>query len=97
MMSAQENDLMTRIGPGTPCGNLMRRYWQPAALVDELQGERPVKPVRLLGENLVLFKDEQGRYGLLRPALPAPRRRPGLRPAARTAACAARSTAGCST
>ena len=65
MMSAQENDLITRIGPGTPCGNLMRRYWQPAALVDELEGERPVKPVRLLGENLVLFKDEQGRYGLL--------------------------------
>ena len=44
----------------------MRRYWQPAALVDELQGRRPVKPVRLLGENLVLFRDEQGRYGLLR-------------------------------
>ncbi len=65
MLSAQENDLITRIGPGTPCGNLMRRYWQPAALVDELEGERPVKPVRLLGENLVLFKDEQGRYGLL--------------------------------
>ena len=65
MMSAQENDLITRIGPGTPCGNLMRRYWQPAALVDELEGPRPVKPVRLLGENLVLFRDEQGRYGLL--------------------------------
>ena len=65
MMSAQENDLITRIGPGTPCGSLMRRYWQPAALVDELEGPRPVKPVRLLGENLVLFRDEQGRYGLL--------------------------------
>ena len=43
----------------------MRRYWQPAALVEELEGPRPVKPVRLLGENLVLFRDEQGRYGLL--------------------------------
>src|ERR1700716_571244 len=43
----------------------MRRYWQRAALVDELQGPRPVKPVKLLGENLVLFRDEQGRYGLI--------------------------------
>ena len=65
MMSAQENDLITRITPGTPCGNFMRRYWQPAALVDELAGQRPVKAVRLLGENLVLFRDEHGRHGLL--------------------------------
>ena len=43
MMSAQENELITRIGPGTPCGALMRRYWQPAALVEELDGPRPVK------------------------------------------------------
>jgi phenylpropionate dioxygenase-like ring-hydroxylating dioxygenase large terminal subunit len=66
MMSAQENELITRIGPGTPCGGLMRRYWQPAALVEELDGPRPVKAVRLLGEDLVLFRDEAGRYGLLR-------------------------------
>jgi phenylpropionate dioxygenase-like ring-hydroxylating dioxygenase large terminal subunit len=65
MISAEQNELITRIGAGTPCGNLMRRYWQPAALVDELQGERPVRPVRLLGENLVLFRDEKDRYGLL--------------------------------
>jgi phenylpropionate dioxygenase-like ring-hydroxylating dioxygenase large terminal subunit len=65
MMSAQENELITRIGPGTPCGALMRRYWQPAALVEELDGPRPVKAVRLLGEDLVLFRDEEGRYGLL--------------------------------
>ena len=65
MMSAEQNELITRVGAGTPCGNLMRRYWQPAALVEELRGERPVRPVRLLGENLVLFRDEQGRYGLL--------------------------------
>jgi hypothetical protein len=43
----------------------MRMYWQPAALVDELQGPRPIRPVKLLGENLVMFKDEQGRYGLI--------------------------------
>ena len=47
---------MTRIGPGTPAGKLLRRYWQPVALVDEMKGERPVKAVRLMGENLVLYK-----------------------------------------
>lgn len=65
MLSAQQNDLITRIGPGSPAGMLMRRYWQPAALVEELSGNRPVKPLRLFGENLVLFKDENGKYGLL--------------------------------
>ena len=65
MMSQEANDLITRTGPKDPCGKLMRMYWQPAALVDELQGPRPVKPVKLLGENLVLFRDEQGRYGLI--------------------------------
>ena len=62
MMSARNRTTcITRIGPGTPCGTLLRRYWQPAALAEELQGQRPVKPVRLLGEDLVLFRDEQGR------------------------------------
>ncbi|WP_375459109.1 Rieske 2Fe-2S domain-containing protein [uncultured Enterovirga sp.] len=65
MMSQEQNDLITRTGAGTPAGALMRRYWQPAALADELAGERPVVPVRLLGENFVLFRDGQGRYGLV--------------------------------
>ena len=65
MMSQEANDLITRTGPKDPCGKLMRMYWQPAALVDELQGQRPVRPVKLLGENLVLFRDETGRYGLI--------------------------------
>src|SRR5437773_10381488 len=55
---------MTRIGPGTPAGKLLRNYWQPVALTEELQGPRPLKAVRLLGEDLVLFK-EKDRYGLL--------------------------------
>ncbi len=70
MLSAEQNDLITRIGPGTPAGNLLRCYWQPAALVDELSGNRPVKPVRLFGESLVIFKDDQGRYGLIERACP---------------------------
>ena len=65
MMSQEANDLITRTGPKDPAGKLMRKYWQPAALVDELQGPRPVKAVKLLGEDLVLFRDEQDRYGLI--------------------------------
>jgi phthalate 4,5-dioxygenase oxygenase subunit len=64
MISAEQNELMTRIGPGTPAGALLRNYWQPVALVDELQEPRPVKAVRLLGEDLVLFKN-QNQYGLI--------------------------------
>ncbi|MGY2849757.1 nitrite reductase/ring-hydroxylating ferredoxin subunit [Bradyrhizobium sp. USDA 4510] len=65
MMSQEANDLITRTGRKDPCGKLMRSYWQPAALVDELDGPRPVRPVRLLGENLVLFRGEDGSYGLI--------------------------------
>ncbi|WP_316231485.1 aromatic ring-hydroxylating dioxygenase subunit alpha [Bradyrhizobium sp. SZCCHNR1051] len=65
MMSQEQNDLITRVGLGAPAGKLMRMYWQPAALVDELAGERPVRAVKLLGQDFVLFKDAQGRYGLL--------------------------------
>ncbi len=65
MMSQEQNDLITKVGPATPCGNLMRMYWQPAALVDELTGSRPMTKVRLLNQDFVLFKDESGRYGML--------------------------------
>jgi nitrite reductase/ring-hydroxylating ferredoxin subunit len=65
MMSAEQNGRITRTGPATPCGKLMRLYWQPAALSEELNGPRPVRPVRLLGQDLVLFRDRQGRLGLI--------------------------------
>jgi phenylpropionate dioxygenase-like ring-hydroxylating dioxygenase large terminal subunit len=65
MMSREQNELITRTGPEAAAGKLMRMYWQPAALVEELDGSRPVKPVKLLGEEFVLFRDESGRYGLL--------------------------------
>jgi phenylpropionate dioxygenase-like ring-hydroxylating dioxygenase large terminal subunit len=65
MLSQERNDLITRVGPGTRLNSLMRRYWQPAALVDEFNGDRPIRPVRLLGEDYVLFRDEKGDYGLL--------------------------------
>lgn len=64
-MLAEENDKMVRTGPGTPAGNLHRRYWQPVALAEELVASRPVVPVRLLGEDMVLFRNEDGTLGLV--------------------------------
>ncbi|NBS09499.1 MAG: aromatic ring-hydroxylating dioxygenase subunit alpha, partial [Betaproteobacteria bacterium] len=71
-MKAELNERITRVGPGTPAGQLLRRYWQPAALVDEFNpaldarmAQRPVKAVRLMGQDLVLFKDDQQRWGLI--------------------------------
>ena len=65
MLSAEDNDLLTRTGPGTAMGRVLRRYWQPFALVDELPDERPLADVRVLGEDIVVFRDEAGRYGAL--------------------------------
>ncbi|MFZ6646271.1 Rieske 2Fe-2S domain-containing protein [Undibacterium sp. TJN25] len=65
MMSSEQNDLITRVGPEASAGKLLRNYWQPAALVDELQGPRPVKAVRLLGEDFVIFRNEDGGYAML--------------------------------
>jgi len=65
MISREQNELMTRIGPGSPAGKLLRNYWQPIALVDELGGPRPVRPVTVLGENYVLFRNAKNQYGLL--------------------------------
>ena len=64
MLNAQENERLTRVGPGTPMGTLLRRYWYPVATSAELD-DNPVKPVRLLGESLALFRDGQGRLGLV--------------------------------
>jgi phthalate 4,5-dioxygenase len=65
VLTQEENELLTRTGPGTACGDLLRRYWQPVALSDELPPGGAPLPVRHLGEDLVLFRDEQGRPGLL--------------------------------
>ena len=71
MLTAEQNDLLTRVGPGTPLGNLMRRYWMPALLSGEvLTPDSPPVRVRLLGEQLVAFRDTSGRVGLLRAACP---------------------------
>src|SRR5437867_1889383 len=62
-LSLEENETLTRVGPGTPAGEMLRRYWHPIRFVKELKG-RP-KGKRLLGEELVLFRDDRGRLGLL--------------------------------
>ena len=64
MLTKEQNERITRVGPGTPMGEMMRRYWFPVATNQEL-AQNPVKAVRLLGENLTLFKDRQGRLGLI--------------------------------
>jgi phenylpropionate dioxygenase-like ring-hydroxylating dioxygenase large terminal subunit len=58
-----EDEELTRVGPGTPCGEYMRRFWQPVILASEL-GDLPVK-LRILGEDLVVFRDGSGEIGLL--------------------------------
>ncbi len=65
MITQEENERLTQTGPGTPCGNLMRRYWQPVALTEELPAGGAPRKVKLLSEELVLFRDDQGRPGLL--------------------------------
>jgi 5,5'-dehydrodivanillate O-demethylase len=71
MLTRAENEILTRVGPGTPAGELLRRYWHPVLVAGELTAEEPIKPVRILGENLVVFRMPPGpgetepRYGLM--------------------------------
>jgi len=65
MLSKEENERLTRVGPGTPGGELLRRYWQPIAIASELTAEQPKKRVKVLDEELVVFRDAQGNYGCL--------------------------------
>src|SRR2546428_10084921 len=65
LLAPEENERLTQVGPGTDGGNLLRRYWHPVAGLHELTDENPTKFVRLLGEDLVLFRDRSGRVGLL--------------------------------
>src|SRR5688500_7750610 len=65
MLSKEENELLTRVGPGTPAGEMLRRYWWPVAFTETVKAKgRPTK-VRLLGEDFVLFRDGDGNLGLL--------------------------------
>jgi 5,5'-dehydrodivanillate O-demethylase len=70
MLTKEMNDRITRVGPGTPMGELMRRYWQPIAGSVQLSEENPTKEIRLLGEDLVLFRSTKGVLGLIEPSCP---------------------------
>jgi 5,5'-dehydrodivanillate O-demethylase len=64
LLTNEQNKLLTQVGPGTPCGELMRRYWHPIA-PEVWLNDNPVQKVRILGEDLILFRDQQGRLGLI--------------------------------
>ena len=65
MLTQEENELLARVGPGTPAGQLLRRYWQVVGAAAELSDEKRKKRVRILGEDLVLYRDQSGNYGLV--------------------------------
>ena len=65
MLTREENELLTRVDRSTPCGDLLRRYWHPVAAAGELTEEKPIKAVKILGEELVVYRDKRGQYGLV--------------------------------
>src|SRR6266550_1268511 len=73
-----EDEELTRVGPGTPCGEYLRRFWQPVTLASEL-GDLP-RRVRILGEDLVAYRDKERQHRPLGIALPASRHLARVRP-----------------
>ena len=65
MLTQDENDVLTRVGAGTPGGELLRRYWHAVAATGELTAAKPKKRVKILNEDLVLYRDKSGGYGLV--------------------------------
>ena len=71
MLTREENELLCRVGPGTPMGAMLRRYWIPACLSEELpERDGPPKRLRLLGEDLIAFRDSEGRVGVFDESCP---------------------------
>jgi phthalate 4,5-dioxygenase oxygenase subunit len=68
MVTQTENEILTQTGQGTPMGELFRRFWQPVALAEEVaQTDEPPKRVRYMGEDFLLFRQTDGRIGLVEP------------------------------
>src|SRR5437762_670949 len=63
MLTPEQNERLSRVGPGTPGGELLRRYWHPIIPAAELTAEKPKKRIRLLGEDLVIYRGADGSYG----------------------------------
>lgn len=70
MLKREDNELLTRTGPGTPTGDMFRRYWIPALLSNEIDRDGKPRRVRLLGEDLVAFRDSNGKVGLVDESCP---------------------------
>ena len=70
MMTRDQNELLTRIGPGTPMGGMLREYWVPACLSAGLEADGAPERVRLFGENFVAFRATDGRVGFLQEGCP---------------------------
>ncbi|MBO0683299.1 MAG: Rieske 2Fe-2S domain-containing protein, partial [Candidatus Dormibacteraeota bacterium] len=70
MLNEKDNELLTRVGPGTPMGELFRRFWIPALTSRELHRDGERKRLRILGENLVAFRDTNGEVGILQSLCP---------------------------
>jgi 5,5'-dehydrodivanillate O-demethylase len=65
MLTLDENELLTRVGRGTLAGELLRRYWHPVVAAGELTEKESIRAVKILGEELVVYRDKKGRYGLV--------------------------------
>src|ERR1700694_4913547 len=72
MLSKAQNDLLTQTGPGTPCGQFLRSYWQPIAAAEEMPTGGAPLPLRIMSEDLVLFRDDKDRLRLVGPFFPPP-------------------------
>ena len=71
MLSREENDLLCRVGAGTPMGDLLRQYWVPTLPSYEFpEPDTPPKRMTVMGENFVMFRDTEGRMGALSEACP---------------------------
>jgi hypothetical protein len=97
MTTREQNDFLTQCGPGTPMGDLFRRYWVPALMSSEVpEPESPPVRVKLLSERLLAFRDTQGRVGVIDSSAPIAACRSGSGATRRTG-CAAPITAGSTT
>jgi phthalate 4,5-dioxygenase len=65
MLSKEDNEFLCRVGPGTPMGNLLRQYWMPFIKSEDLEADGEPKRVKLLGEDLIAFRDTSGQVGLM--------------------------------
>src|ERR1700710_185815 len=70
MLKHEDNELLTRVGPGTPMGSMLREYWMPACRSESLVADGPPQRVRLVGENFVAFRGTSGKVGFLYEACP---------------------------